>query len=367
MSRVLLRTIVMVIVCLGVLSNPALADYKNFGIYLDTNGDGVLNPGDTFVDGFMSWYTHDSAGSSYNYNNHTDPQLSEATDLPGAPWASDYDDYAPADPKTWLPMHEDELHMYMAWSNWDNTSTEGIDNQRTGFALGMIANNYVNSRVSPPPPPIPQASGGYELDIAIRNDGTALPQVTLSDDYLDEFGNTTDGRPPFPGTLDTSALEQELYKTTASDSTYGHYFEGDWDYTADYSTADGGVISGIHNIDHEIDIFPSKIVKSIDADGLVIRIDPQSFDEVDKIVIYDFGYFNSAVDKTGDAPPTGYAGHTDTWAPLGIEIPIIGNIENGYQAFFIASIPEEVPEPSTLLTLLVIGTTVVLSRRRAKN
>ena len=118
MWKVLAKTSFVVIICLGVLGNPALADYKNFGIYQDTNGDGILNPGDTYIDGFMSWYTWNSAASSYNYNRHTnadpDPQLIGKTDLPGAPWASDYDNYAAANPKPWLPMHEDELHMYIA-------------------------------------------------------------------------------------------------------------------------------------------------------------------------------------------------------------------------------------------------------------
>ena len=51
---------------------------------------------------------------------------------------------------------------------------------------------------------------------------------------------------------------------------------------------------------------------------------------------------------------------------MGIEIPILGDNFGGYEAFFIASIPEMVPEPATLLTLLVTGAAAVLARRRPK-
>ena len=362
MRRELVKLTFVLALCLGILSSPALADYKNFGIYQDTNGDGILNPGDTYIGGFMSWYTHDSAASSYNYNQHTnavpDPQLIGKTDLPGAPWASDFDNHDPSDPRTWLPMHEDELHMYLAWSNWDNAPEQSGENIG-GFALGMIANNYVNSKFAVPP----QASGGYLLDIAVRNDSTTVPGVTLSDDYTD--GTPPTGRPEDP--LIKNDGSQELYKIADPGGTeYNHHFQGRWDYTALHSTADGGVIGGIHNGDYDIDIDPSKIVTSKLGDGLVIRIDPQAFDKVDKIVLYDFGYFNGAIDTTGDPMPANYVGHTSTWGPLGIEIPIISDREEGYQAFFIASIPEVVPEPATLLTLLVSGAVAVLARRRTK-
>ncbi len=353
MRRVFVRATFVVIICLGILSNPALADYKNFGIYQDTNGDGILNPGDTYIDGFMSWYTHDSAASSYNYGDHGDAAITGSSDLTGAPWASDH---AGDGALSWLPMHDDELHMYMAWSDWDNTSAEGINGQHGGYALGMIANDYVRGRTDL------SASGGYGLDIAVRNDGTVLPQVTLSDDYTVTGGATT-GRPPFPPDKDNAS--QELYKISDPDGgdPYNHNFEGRWNYTA--STADGGIIGGIHNGDYDIDIDPSNIVLSRLGDGLVIRIDPQSFSEVDKIVIFDFGYANGAANTLGSIAPANYIGHTpNSEVGLGIEIPIIGNIEDGYQAFFIASIPDVIPEPSTLLSLLVLGGMILLGKKR---
>ena len=350
------------VACLGILVGPARADYKNFGIYQDTSGDGILNPGDTFIKGFMNWYTWDSSATSYNYNEHSDPLLDGKKDLPGAPWATDHDAHAPADPRTWLPMHEDELHMYMVWSTYDNDPTidPGNSGDHLGFSLGMIANNYVNSTVPPVPNPIPTGSGGYDLDIAIRNDGTTLPEVTLSDDY-DDGDDPPTGRPPSPNVLDNTA--QELYKITDPDGTdpYNHHFEGRWDYSATHSTADGGVIGGIHNGDYDIEINSSKIVTSKSGDGLVIRIDPQAFDEVFKIVLYDFGYFNGALDKTGDPPPAGYVGSTGTWGPLGIEIPF-GTEDS--KTFFISALPETVPEPVTLLSLTIIALPAALMARR---
>jgi len=343
------------LVCVGVITGPARADFKNFGIYQDTNGDGILNPGDTFIKGFMNWYTWHSAASSYNYNEHSDPELSGKTDLPGAPWSSD----EKADGTfSWLPMHEDELHMYMVWSEYDNSVIPGESGSGDlpGFSLGMIANNYIreDNTVS--------ASGGYDLDIAVRNDGTTLPQVTLSDDYTVTGGATT-GRPPAPGTQDNAS--QELYKTLGADATYNHQFEGRWDYTASHSTADGGVIGGIHNGDYDIEIDPSNIVTSKLGDGLVIRIDPQAFDEVDKIVLYDFGYFNGAVDTAaGNPPPAGYVGSDVGWGPLGIEIPI-GTTDD--KTFFIASIPEVIPEPVTILTLAIMALAGTLVTRRRHN
>ena len=349
-----LVTVFMCLVCLSVIIGPASADYKNFGIYQDTNGDGILNPGDTFIKGFMTWYTWHSAASSYNYNEHSDPYLSGQTDLPGAPWASDSKTDGTF---SWLPMHEDELHIYMVWSEYGNTVIPGESGSgdKPGFSLGMIANNYIREDNTV------TASGGYDLDIAIRNDGTTLPQVTLSDDYTNGAGVTT-GRPPAPGTLDLTAQEQELYKTTGTDATYNHQFEGRWDYTATHSTADGGVISGIHNGDYDIEIDPSNIVTSRLGDGLVIRIDPQAFDEVDKIVFYDFGYFNGAQDTLGSTAPVGYVGSDVGWGPLGIEIPIGTSAD---KTFFIAAIPEVVPEPVTLLSLAImaVATALVTGKR----
>ena len=350
-------TVSVMFVCLAILTGPAQADFKNFGIYQYTNGDGVLNPGDTFIDGFMSWYTYDSSGSSYNYGDHGDAAITGSSDLTGAPWASADANH---NPLNWLRMDDDELHMYMAWSNWDNTSQEGIDNQRGGFALGMIANDYIRERTDL------TGSGGYDLDIAIRNETGAnatLPQVTLSDDYTVTNGATT-GRPPFPGPKDNAS--QELYKITDPDgpNPYNHHFEGAWNYTA--STADGGVIAGIRNGDYDIDITPSNIVDTITGDGLVIRIDPSRFTEVDKIIIYDFGYEIGLQDTLGSIAPAGYLGAGATFAGIGIEIPIIGNIEDGYQAFFIASIPEMTPEPSSLFFLLIAVGVVAIRRRSSR-
>ena len=339
-----------VLVCMTLTSGHALADYKNFGIYQDTNGSGVLDPGDTFIQGFMNWYTHYSAESSYNYGDHSDPALSGFTDLTGAPYAADHLEDPNNENFSWLPMHDDELHIYMLWAHYNNTDAGELELERNGFALGMIANDYIRGRDDSSP------SGGYDLDIAIRNDGTALPQVGLSDDYIDAQGNIT-GRPPHPGTLDGAALEQEYYKVTDPDlgDPYNHHFEGRWDYTA--STGDGGIISGVHNGDYDIDIFPSNIVDSVAGDGLVIRIDPLAFDEVFKIVLFDFGYYNGAVDTAGTVAPAGY----DEFNPLGIEIPI-GTADD--KTFFIASIPEVVPEPTSMLSLL-IGTCIIgLVRRR---
>lgn len=344
-----LATVSMCLVCVGVIAGPASADFKNFGVYQDTNGDGILNPGDTFIKGFMSWYTYHSAATSYNYGDHGDAAITGSSDLTGAPWASDN---ATDSSLSWLRMDDDELHMYMAWSDWDNNSQEGIANQRGGFALGMIANDYIRGRTDLSP------SGGYDLDIAIRNDGTTLPQVRLSDDYTVTGGATT-GRPPFPGMQDNAS--QELYKTAGSDATYNNQFEGRWNYTA--STGDGGVIAGIHNGDYDIEIDPSNIVTSKLGDGLVIRIDPLAFREVNKIVLYDFGYYNGAVDALGNVAPAGYVGSDVGWAPLGIEIPI-GTDAN--KTFFIASIPEVIPEPVTLLslTIMAVASALVTGKRR---
>ena len=339
-------TVLLVLVCLGILVSPARADYKNFGVYQDTNADGVLNPGDTYLGGFMSWMTYISAATSYNYGNHNDPALIGQSDLTGAPYAFNQ---ANDTVLSWLPMDDDELHIYLAWSYYDNTSPEGVRNQRAGFSLGLIANDYIRypiSRTDFSP------SGGYNLDIAVRNDATAIPQVTMSDDY------DTNGRPPSPG-FKTDA-SQEFYKITDPNLSdpYTDHFEGRWNYTA--STADGGIIDGIHNGDYNIDITLSDIVTSVVGDGLVIRIDPQAFDEVSKIVIYDFGYFAGAVDTLGLTAPVGY----NEFGPVGLEIPLGTDAD---KTFFIASIPVTVPEPSSLLGLTMLVGVWLTCRRPGRS
>ena len=350
--------LVIILAILGILSNPVLAEFKNFGVYQDTNPNGVLDPGDTFLGGFMNWYTYDSAASSYNYNDHyvpgPDPSdenpypdpLAGFTDLTGAPWAKNEQGVL----DSWLPISDgvpddDVLHIYMVWSRYDNLPAQAGEN-KDGFSLGLLANGFVRWRDDDAP------GGEIDLDIAIRNDGTSFPQVTLSDDYIDKDGNIT-GRPPVPGILDPDAQEQEYYKIADPDlaDPYNHYFEGRWDYTK--STADGGVISGIHNGDYDIDIDLSNIVTSISNDGLVIRIDPRaafSADEdieITKVIIYDFGYNFGAT----------------RFSPVELEIPWGMDSD---KTFFIASIPEVIPEPGTLLSLLILGTMLGLRGRRGR-
>lgn len=343
MRRVSAYYLPLFIACLLLLSSPAMADFKNFGVYQDTNGDGILNPGDTFLDGFMSWMTYYSAGTSYNYSDHSDPAHAGFSDLSGAPYASDQAN----DPLlSWLPRAEDELHIYMAWSYYDNFSAEGIQFNRSGFALGMIANDFILGSDDSSP------SGGYDLDIAVRNGGSSLPQVTLSDDY-----DSKNGKPDSPGTKENAS--QELYKIAdpAPADPYNHHFEGRWNYTA--STGDGGVIGGISNADYDIliDMYTDIVTSVTSDDGLVIRIDPLAFDEVDKIIIYDYGYSAGAVDTVGLAPPVGY----NEFGPVPLEIPI-GTADD--ETFFIASIPEPIPEPSAILCLLIPAGALLLHRRR---
>ena len=329
--------LLLILVALPVQSG--LADFKNFGVYQDSNGDGLLNAGDKYLGGVMSWMTYYSAGTSYNYGDHGDAALAGFDDLTGAPYAADQ---AGDGTLSWLPMDDDELHLYMVWSYYNNTSQEGIDNKRGGYSLGLIANDYIRGRDDD------SASGGYDLDIAIRNGLVSVPQVLLSDDY-----DSNGGRPPYPGTKDNAS--QELYKIADPNlaDPYGHHFEGRWDYTA--STADGGVIGGILHSDYDISInLLTDIVTSVGGDGLVIRIDPLAFDEVSKIVIYDFGYLAGAVDTVGLTPPAGY----NEFGPVGLEIPIGTSAD---KTFFIASIP--VPEPSGLTSLLILCGAVVLRRR----
>ena len=342
MRRVSAYFLSIVIAGMLLLSSPTLADFKNFGAYQDTNGDGILNPGDTFLGGFMSWYTHYSGGTSYNYSDHDDDALEGFDDLTGGPYAADKEN-DPGDELSWLPRKEDELHMYLAWSEYDNTSPEGILYDREGYSLGMIANDYI------PGSSDDSYSGGYDLDIAVRDDDTSTPQVTLSDDY-DSHG----GRPPSPGTKDNAS--QEFYKIADPNlaDPYNHHFQGRWDYTA--STGDGGVIGGVSNSDYDIMVnMNTDIVTSIAGDGLVIRIDPLTFDEVNKIVIYDFGYSAGAVDTVGQTPPVGY----NEFGPVPLEIPIGTDAD---KTFFIASIPT--PEPSIILCLLIPAAAFLIRRRR---
>ena len=190
MQRESARTVflsVIILATLAILSNPALAELRKFGVYQDTNANGVLDAGDTFLGGFMNWLTYDSAATSYNYGDHYSPGNSIAedpldgfVDLTGAPWARSEEGN---DDLSWLPISnpdlsdDDVLHLYMVWSWWDNNSLEGLDADRDGFSLGMLANSFLRSRSDE------SYGGGLDLDIAIRNDDSSLPQVSLSDDF----------------------------------------------------------------------------------------------------------------------------------------------------------------------------------------
>ena len=85
---------------------------------------------------------------------------------------------------------------------------------------------------------------------------------------------------------------------------------------------------------------------SVAGDGLVIRMDMQDYDELEKIIIYDFGYANGSYDPDN---------------PVELEIPL--GVDQD-MTFFIASIPEMIPEPSALLSLLLLGGVIVLGKGR---
>ena len=153
------------------------------------------------------------------------------------------------------------------------------------------------------------------------------------------------GRPENPRGKDN--LSQELYWIPdPGGEPYTDYFEGRWRYTV--STADGGVIGGIHNGDYDVLIDPGDLVTSVTGDGLVIRMNMQDFDELEKIIFYDFGYAN---------------GNYDPDNPVELEIPLGVDAD---KTFFIASIPEVIPEPSALLSLLLVGGVVTMARGRTK-
>lgn len=138
-------------------------DYvRQWHIFNDSQVDGVLNPGDTYVDSFQNWWSPVSSHSQATYKDHAG--YGAGYDYSSAPmnWATYTLD--PSDPNRdnpnynyWLPRQENSLSFYMTYSQFDNNDwantnygdtelTQDIVRQRNlernGWALGWVSGDY---------------------------------------------------------------------------------------------------------------------------------------------------------------------------------------------------------------------------------
>jgi hypothetical protein len=135
---------------------------RQWHIFNDSQTDGILDPGDTYVETFSNWWTPVSSHSQATYRDHQN--WGPGYDYASAPmnWATytlDPDDSNRNNPdyNYWLPRQQNALHFYMTYSQFDNNdwATTNYGNtaqaqqivrqrnlERNGWALGWVANDY---------------------------------------------------------------------------------------------------------------------------------------------------------------------------------------------------------------------------------
>ncbi|MGA2265018.1 MAG: PEP-CTERM sorting domain-containing protein [Phycisphaerae bacterium] len=190
------------------------SNYNNtWYIFNDSNEDGILNPGDTYISQMKNWWTPVSSGSQGLYND--DPNVTSG-DLTSAPmnWAT----YTlpSGDPNAnnpnynyWLPRANNAINFYMSYSQFDNCTWDdpnfkygsnptqsAIVRQRHegrgGWNLGWVIGDS-NAELTQTP------AGTFNMTVAVHdgggtfNGGTTVngqpfgtsisnPQVSMSND-----------------------------------------------------------------------------------------------------------------------------------------------------------------------------------------
>lgn len=396
-------------------------DYvKQWYIFKDTTGDGILNPGDTYVEKMKNWWTPVSSGSQGLYSD--DPNATG--DLVSAPenWATytlpdAHPDKDNPNYNYWLPRQDHTMSFYMTYSQFDNCAwhdpnfhygdTPTIENiiremhsGRNGYGLGWVINDYDAAHTQTP-------AGFVNMDIAVHDGkldtvipswGRSIsnPQISMSNDLdaslsLDTALNWHVRHPALfdEGTQDyswaanatrmtanaynatdlaTLVASQEVKEVGGFDTGLLDHAGSNYLYQDAFTersvyctgTTDGGVIAGLSGYNG---LDPSW---SNWGDQQVIRIEISAetlvLGGITELCFYDFGDSVPGSTTSDQVNPRVIVFHADAGGHLYFDDPNSGPIYFPDNRIFIAM--TDIPEPASLCLLMLGGGTMVFLRRR---
>lgn len=190
-------------------------DYiKSWNIFVDTVNDGILSPGDGFIDTMDNWWTPKSAATQYNYT-YRSGQASQS----GAPFS-----HAKKD-AYWLDREAGALSFYMTYSQLDNSdfSDKTASNPHTydyrwmsdqnkamnqernmygnGWAMGWSVNNYDGNGGG-------DVAGNIKMDVFVHN-GKSADTGNNTANYGTGFSNVVRSNPHIAVSDDISILAMD--------------------------------------------------------------------------------------------------------------------------------------------------------------
>ncbi|MCK5114420.1 MAG: PEP-CTERM sorting domain-containing protein [Phycisphaerae bacterium] len=226
------------------------SDYvKDWYIFIDTDNNGILNPGDQRISVFKNWWSTRSSSTMHNQDINWSPS-SFPVDKPSSPmnWATEYNPAAdPTKPEDnyWLTQKEDRMGFYMNYSQWNNSPEDfytkdkynsnsgagGVSDDgklaayyrekygdRNGYAMAWLTNkNNVNGSNAP--------RSNVTMDVYIH-DGKWNQDVQT-------FSGTDKSNNSNPQVAQSNDIYSDLATDPISGLRYpGKYNEGTHDYDA---------------------------------------------------------------------------------------------------------------------------------------
>jgi hypothetical protein len=404
-------------------------DYnKTWYIFKDTTEDGVLNPGDTYLNQMKNWWTPVSSGSQGLYND--DPNVTSG-DLTSAPmnWATytlpggDPNANNP-DYNYWLPRASNAVNFYMSYSQFDNNRWDdpnafvyGDPNNptqheivrqrhegRNGWNLGWVIGDYDANQTQTP-------TTQFNMDIAVHDGkldsnvpswGRSIsnPQVSMSNDIdpVLSLDTSLDYKTRHPAIFDDAnggytwaanelrmtangynstdlamlVNSQELQEKPGFDTGMLDPCGNDYLYQDAFTgrwhrvtgATDGGVIAGLSGYDKLTDWGDQQVIR--------IQIDRDSLMSggITQVNFFDFGDSNAFTWGTNTGQqvnPSMISFYADAGGNLFMGDP--NGDPNSWVYFpdntiFIA-VTNQIPEPATLC-MLAMGAGLMLFRRRRR-
>ena len=258
------------------------SDYvKNWYIYNDSNVDGILDPGDTFVRTFKNWWTPASSHSQYNYSRDGGTGLIYGADSDINASPINYASHKNSGKEDfWLGLNptadnEHTIQFYMSYSQFDNNDWKGgytyssdptiqaIVSQRHEYRNGWTLGWNIHSERADNSNPQTLA-GKVDMDIFIHNgrgvvtnpDGSidvpgfgksySNPQVSVSNDISSK---ARDASVYVPGC--TPAEGGERYHPPVFDDATGTY---SWAANATRMTYNGLDASDLNDIVNSMEL-----------------------------------------------------------------------------------------------------------------
>ncbi|MCJ7543180.1 MAG: PEP-CTERM sorting domain-containing protein [Phycisphaerae bacterium] len=400
---------------------PLRSDYvRSWYIFKDTTGEGILNPGDTYVEQLNNWWTPVSSGSQGLYNDNpaaTGTELSSAAQN----WATytlagDHPDKDNPNYNYWLPQESGTIGFYMSYSQFDNCAWHDpafapgsnptqrqimreMHAGRNGWTLGWVINEINPAGAGSP-------AGFVNMDVAVHNgkldtnvpgwgQSISNPRATMSND-LDavlSLMNSLDYKTRHPALFDDAVgdhtwaanatrmlaegydatdlamlvASQELkeipgFNTGLLDHAGDPYlYEDAFNERSVYSqgTTDGGVIgglSGFNGLDPEWSNWGDQQVIRIE-----ISADTLMLGGITELRFFDFGTSVPGSTTSDQVNPRMIVFNADPSGHLYFDDPNVGPIYFPDNRIFIAV---TVPEPASLCLLTLGAGAIVFLRRR---